>query len=156
MSADSFDSLKSTVEHINNVRSKLNLIVQDLLERELVHDKSKTESPEKEGYDQFTPMLRSLVYGSDEYWETLKQMQPFLVHHYENNSHHPEFYREGISGMNLLDLIEMLCDWRAAGDRHPGGSDMLKSIEINSKRFEMSDQLKQILLNTASYMEWIK
>ena len=154
MTEEKFDSLKGTVDHINNVRSKINRVIDDLLERALKHDQSKTESPEKEGYDEFTPMLRSLVYGSNEYWETLKKMKPFLEHHYENNSHHPEFYRDGINGMNLLDLVEMLCDWKAAGERH-ADSNMVKSVEINAKRFDMSDQLKQILLNTASYMEWI-
>lgn len=150
-----YDSLKGTIDHINSVRSKINLIIQDLLNRSLKHDMSKTESPEKEGYDEFTPMLRTLVYGSDEYWEMLKKMKPFLEHHYENNSHHPEYYLDGINGMNLLDLIEMMCDWKSAGERHPGDNSIVKSIEINAKRFGISDQLKQILLNTASYMEWI-
>ena len=148
------DSLKGTVDHINNVRTKLNQVVRDLLERMVNHDKTKTESPEKEIYDEFTPLLRVVEYNSQKYWETLKAMKPAIDHHYENNSHHPEHYLDGINGMNLLDLVEMLADWKAAGERQPNSS-MIKSIEINAERFKMSDQLKQILLNTASYMEWI-
>ncbi len=68
-----------------------------------------------------------------------------LEHHYGNNSHHPEFYENGIKGMNLIDLVEMLCDWKAATLRHING-DLLKSIEQNQKRFNYSDELKQILL----------
>lgn len=69
-----------------------------------------------------------------------------------NNSHHPEFYENGICGMNLLDLVEMLCDWKAATLRHNDG-DIRRSIEINQKRFGYSDELKQILLNTLQFIE---
>lgn len=54
----------------------------------------------------------------------------------------------GIRGMSLLDIIEMLCDWKAATMRHADG-DLAKSIEINQKRFGYSDELKVILQNTA-------
>jgi hypothetical protein len=49
--------------------------------------------------------------------------------------------------MNLIDLVEMLCDWYAASKRHNDG-DIMKSIEINQKRFGFSDDLRQILENT--------
>jgi Iap family predicted aminopeptidase len=52
-----------------------------------------------------------------------------------------------ISQMNLVDLIEMLCDWYAASLRHNDG-DIFKSIELNQERFEYSDELKQIFINT--------
>jgi len=76
-----------------------------------------------------------------------------LKHHYENNSHHPEHYPNGINGMSLLDLIEMLADWKAAGMRHADG-DMQKSLEINKKRFGMSDQLAEIFQNTIKELGW--
>jgi rubrerythrin len=53
----------------------------------------------------------------------------------------------GLNGMNLLDLIEMLMDWKAATERHNNG-DIFKSIEINQKRFGYSNELKQIFINT--------
>ena len=150
----SFDSLKSTVDHINSVRQKLYVVISDLLDRSIKHDVSKTESPEKEIYDEFTPMLRDLEYGSQKYYDTLKKMSVGIEHHYSLNRHHPEFFVDGIDGMNLIDLMEMLCDWKAAGERHETGN-LIKSIEINAERFNMSPQLKQILQNTASYLEWI-
>lgn len=149
-----FDSLKGTIDHIQSVREKLYLVITELLGRALNHDKSKTESPEREGYDFYAPMLRVNEYGSDRYWEILKEMQPILDHHYKNNRHHPEYFEDKIDGMNLIDLLEMLCDWKAAGERQPNSS-ILKSIDINAERFNMSPQLKQILQNTASFLEWI-
>jgi len=50
--------------------------------------------------------------------------------------------------MTLIDVIEMFCDWKCASERHADG-DILKSIEINCKRFNIDQQLRQIILNTA-------
>lgn len=54
--------------------------------------------------------------------------------------------------MDLIDLIEMICDWKASSMRHENG-DIKKSIEINQKRFNYDDTLKQILLNTINFLE---
>jgi hypothetical protein len=50
--------------------------------------------------------------------------------------------------MTLLDLIEMLVDWKAASERHNTGN-INKSIEVNGERFQMSPQLIKIFENTA-------
>jgi len=118
------------------------------------HDQSKLVSPEKEVFDKFTPKLATSTYGSEEYKGFLAAMKPALDHHYAKNSHHPEHYENGIQGMSLLDLIEMLCDWKAATMRHNDG-DLAKSIEINQKRFGYSEELKGILINTAKEMGFI-
>ena len=49
--------------------------------------------------------------------------------------------------MNLIDIVEMFCDWKAASERQLDGN-LLKSIEKNADRFNMDPQLKQILINT--------
>ena len=61
--------------------------------------------------------------------------------------HHPNYYDDGIKGMDLVDIMEMVCDWKAASMRHNDG-DIDKSLEINQKRFGYSDELKQIMKNT--------
>jgi hypothetical protein len=114
---------------------------------------SKLEEPEKSMYDEFTPKLRAMTYGSDEYKQMLAAMGPALQHHYVNNTHHPEHYSNGVNGMSLLDLIEMLADWKAAGMRHADGS-MAQSLEVNRKRFGMSDQLYEIFVNTVKELGW--
>ena len=53
--------------------------------------------------------------------------------------------------MTLIDLIEMLCDWKAATVRNKNGN-IRKSIEHNADRFKMSPQLKQIFENTVREM----
>jgi hypothetical protein len=49
--------------------------------------------------------------------------------------------------MTLLDLLEMLIDWKAASERHASG-DIRRSLEINAGRFEIGDDLKGILAHT--------
>jgi DNA-directed RNA polymerase subunit RPC12/RpoP len=140
-------AMEETLNHIKRVRELLNIAQINLSERALVHDKSKLESPEAEEFERLTPLLRGTTYGSEEYKRLLVELGDALKHHYEHNSHHPEHYPDGIEGMSLFDILEMLLDWRAATERHADGC-ILKSIEINQKRFGYSDSLKKILLNT--------
>jgi len=139
--------VKQTEEHIKNVKMFLGYIVDEIIERGVTHDKSKLEEPELETFCTYTKKLANSTYGSEEYKTFLKEMKPALDHHYAENRHHPEHFKKGIDDMNILDLIEMLCDWKAATMRHNDGN-IIKSIEYNTKRFNLSEQLKNILLNS--------
>jgi len=174
------DQRPKTLEHIRQVRNKLDLIINKLHDRARDHDISKLEEPEKSIFDEYTPKLKNTTYGSVEYKQFLKEMKVALDHHYKHNRHHPEHFvyhecngcfkrfigmpdycdvcgysqftkRPDISQMNLIDVIEMFCDWKAATLRHADG-DILNSIDINKKRFEISDQLASILRNTAKIL----
>jgi len=124
-----------------------------LWERSQRHDESKLQSPEKELFDKYTPLLKETTYGSEEYNQYLKEMGVALQHHYEHNSHHPEHYEWGVHDMNLLDIIEMFCDWKAASLRHADG-DFQESLEINRERFQIEDQLHNIFQNTRQLFDW--
>ena len=54
--------------------------------------------------------------------------------------------------MNLVDIVEMFCDWKAATERHHDGN-LHKSIEKNAVRFEMNAQLVKIFENTADLFD---
>lgn len=140
-----------TMRHIERVRNLINNCVKNLLDRGENHDQSKLEDPEVSAFTEYTPKLAECTYGSEEYRGYLEAIKPALEHHYANNSHHPEFYKNGIDDMNLLDLVEMLCDWKAASERHNDGN-IRKSIEINGKRFEMSPQLIRIFENSVDLL----
>ena len=142
---------EETYKHIHNVAKNLNIIIKQLIDRAESHDISKLNTPEAEIFEEYTSKLAGTTYGSDEYKKYLKEMKVALDHHYAVNFHHPEHFTQnpngGIKGMNLVDIIEMLCDWKAATMRHNDG-DIYKSIEQNQKRFGYSDDLKQIFINT--------
>jgi hypothetical protein len=148
-----YDSRPDTIKHIRRVQTMLVLATQNLGQRAAKHDLSKLESPEKEIFDEVTPRLKELTYGSDEYKSCLAYMGEALRHHYDHNSHHPEHYPDGIRGMSLFDVLEMLIDWKAASERHANGN-IWTSIEQNQERFGYSDDLMVILTKTALEMGW--
>lgn len=146
-----YDSSVDTLLHIKRVAQLLTNAAKILINRAQVHDDSKLKTPEKELFDALTPQLADCEYNSEAYHTFLKALEPALNHHYAHNTHHPEHYEDGISGMNLFDVIEMFFDWKAASERHNTGN-IAKSIEANKKRFDMSEQLTSIFKNTAKYM----
>ena len=163
MKKESYDSTIDTKLHISRVQMLMSEMVQRVKIRAWNHDKSKLESPEKEVFDEYTPKLKGSTYGSDEYKEFLKGMSVALNHHYEKNRHHPEhfdqeadarFLPSPVSCMTLIDILEMLCDWKAATERHKNG-DIQKSLEINKTRFQIDYQLQHILENTCIEMGWV-
>lgn len=144
-------TIRETAAHISRVQDLLTQMIGHLCLRSALHDQSKLAEPELTGFATVTAKLKDLTYGSPEYFGALNELKPTLHHHYTNNRHHPEHFPDGIRGMNLIDVLEMFCDWKAAGERHKDGS-LLKSIEINQARFGYSDDFKQILINTASLL----
>lgn len=141
-----------TLKHIEQVMALLSVVQHDLSKRMFTHDRSKLVSPELEMFEEVTDDLSRLTYGSDEYRAQLGRMREGpLAHHYAMNRHHPEHFPNGIEGMNLMDVIEMICDWVAATQRHKDGS-VEKSLEINEGRFGIEPQLMQVIRNTVPYL----
>lgn len=153
-----YDSAPETMKHIHRVRDFLNDLAVRILERGKFHDATKLGPHEKPLFDEATPKLRSLTYGTEEYRASLRAIAPALEHHYANNSHHPEFYGDrGITGMDLIDLIEMVADWRAASERGASAdvpNTMLTSLGVSAGRFRIGSQLHAILENTIIRMGW--
>jgi hypothetical protein len=140
------------IDHIEAVSKLISLVREELFTRAEVHDTDKFNPSQFERHEKFVPKLAVTEYGSKEYFEQLKELAPALEEHYQINPHHPEhFPSRGIRGMNLIDLMEMMCDWLASTKRQKNG-DIFKSIEINQKRFGYSDELKDILENTAMFL----
>jgi hypothetical protein len=140
-----------TSDHIRKVNYFIQKAAFELLQRGIVHDQSKLESPELEIFAEYTPKLKNSTYGSEEYKGFLKEMKVALDHHYAVSRHHPEHYTEGIRSMSLIDLLEMICDWKAATLRHNDGN-IQRSITINKERFKYGDELEAILRNTAELL----
>ncbi len=176
------ESKFKTLRHIETVRNYINAAIKELIKRQEQHDQTKLESPEVEIFEEYTPKLREITYGSSQYRKCLEEMKPAVNHHNSVNRHHPEHFKKfvciichreylvempdhcdtcrnsqflssaDVGQMTLIDLLEMLCDWKAAGMRHNDG-DLYNSLKINKERFNIDDQLYQVLLSTA---EWIQ
>jgi hypothetical protein len=141
---ENYDCTEEVTKHRKQVEWWMYGFAQVLIGRSKHHDKSKLEAPEKQTFDVFTPKLKTLTFGSAEYKAALVEMGAGLKHHYENNRHHPEHYPEGIAGMTLHDVVEMLCDWMAAA----GAKGNPVDLDMLGKRFDICPQLIQIFENT--------
>jgi len=141
-----------TCLHIQKVQHYMHIFIKDMLDRIEEHDQSKLRHPEVEIFAEYTSKLADCTYGSPEYNGFRKAMSTALAHHYANNRHHPEFHKNGIDDMNLVDVLEMLADWKAASTRHNNGN-IRKSIEINGNRFNISPQLIKTLENTVELFD---
>jgi hypothetical protein len=154
MSAQPYDSTSDTLTHIRRVNHLLLLCCIDLQCRAQEHDSSKLIEPEKSAFDALVPRLKDFKYGSDEYRACLREMKPALTHHYASNRHHPEHFEYGVDNMSLLDVLEMLIDWKAASERMQDGGSILSSIKHNVGRFGLSPQVAHLLINTAVALHW--
>ena len=120
---------------------------EEIYERMENHDRSKLEEPEKHEFDIYTPRIQEAILGTPMYEYFLMQLRKALRHHYRYNRHHPEHFGNGINGMTIMDLTEMLCDWTATSERHEDGS-IYDSIEILADRFKYTSPMKKVLSNT--------
>lgn len=136
-----------TIKHIHRVRELLHLMILRLDERAKNHDWSKLESPQAEIFGEYGGDLAKTVYGSEEYQKLLEKVKPAIEDHYSKERHHPQHHKDGVNDMTLLDMIEMLADWKASSERMNSGN-IRKSIEHNKTRFGISDQLARIFENT--------
>ncbi len=117
----------------------------DLAHRADIHDLSKLEGSEAEGFASILKVLESHPYGSPEYMKSLNS--GCIQAHYKANRHHPEYHPRGMIDMTLMDVVEMFCDWQAASQRRKDGT-IVGSVEFNVDRFGPCS-IWDILLNTA-------
>lgn len=144
-----FDSREEARRHVGLVSFYMAVVCEALIERAAVHDASKWTKQEYELRDKFLPELRAAKYGSAEYDAVLQKMKPAIDHHHQLNSHHPEYYSNGIFGMNLLDVVEMFCDWCAV--MHIKGESL--NTEKGARRYKIGEELSAIFKNTEKIAE---
>ena len=134
-------------KHVFYVRKNVRRLVKEIHARAKVHDASKLEEPERTLLSENFADLGKTPYGTPEYDALLAKIKPALDAHYAQNRHHPEHWPHGIDDMDLVDILELLSDWCASVKKNKHGN-IHRSIEVNTKRFNISPQLAQILTNT--------
>lgn len=141
-----------TMVHIQQVQKAVNKLSMLAIERGRVHDRSKLTEPEVEYFAKYTDELKDLTYNSKEYKECLEKMKPAIDHHYAVNRHHPQHFPDGVAGMSIVDILEMISDWWASAKRQNNGN-LRISLEESCKRFGIEPQLASIIKNTIEILE---
>lgn len=151
MTAHQIDKSKLLIfEHKNRILKYMSRFINNIIDRMSTHDNSKLDPLEFEIYTMVMDEFKNNPFGSDGYETVRQKLGPAIEHHYANNRHHPEHFENGINGMDLVDLIEMIVDWKAASENSTGGGgNMMLSIDTLSKKYGMTPQLTQIMINTA-------
>lgn len=138
------------LEHKDRLSKYLSKFIISLVERSVIHDNSKFDPIEFEPYAYAVEEFKKHPFGTEGYDKIKESLGEAVTHHYANNRHHPEHFETGINEMDLVDLLEMLADWKAASQNQTNGSqDLMKSISIQTEKYGISPQLRQILINTA-------
>lgn len=138
--------------HIERVAGLLNYAAYEMYERAANHDKSKFEAPERQIFAQADLRFGYPEYGSPEHGKFMEFIEPATKSHYEKNRHHPEHFSNGIDGMNLFDVVEMVMDWIAASERTGSAHNVIKFLPRAKERFGISDQLYSVIENTIRQM----
>lgn len=100
-------------------------------------------------------------FGTPEYLEFREllykqhpELKEIVQEHTKSNRHHPEFFNNDFSKMNIIDIVELISDWYVASTtRKSGNKTFEEMMDYNSKRFNIDPQLKGIILNTLNYIK---
>ena len=149
-----FEVLCDTITHIGEVQEAIEIVAGQLHQRGIAHDRTKLQELEFDTFVSTRPKFKKANYGTPEYQECIELAKPGVDHHYANNRHHTGFHKNGIDDMTLIDVIEMICDWKAAARRSPD-KNLEDTLEYAFNKYEIGEQLARMILNTLSELKWI-
>ena len=136
-------ALVTIQRHITIVQKYLTRLSNRLAERAIEHDLSKLSKDELAGFVEVNQIARLHPYGSPEHKASLSGNKTIDLH-FSRNSHHPEYWPNGIDDMSLLDLIELVVDWKAASLTY-GQTSLQDSLAIQQKRFNLDDKMMWLI-----------
>ena len=151
---DEMKALLTIIRHREIVADFLHNFADYFRARAREHDQSKLMPGEFDGFVRINQTAREHPYGSDEYKESLaseKGPEGCITLHNLRNPHHPEHHRSP-KDMGLLDLIEMVIDWRAASLTY-GQTSFREGLEIQRERFDFDDWQWKVIEQMVPFLE---
>jgi hypothetical protein len=149
------DFLCETILHVSEVSENLEIIASELRKRGCAHDRTKFQALEFDAFVSTREKFKKANYGTPEYQECVDIVKPAVDHHHANNRHHTGFHAAGVSGMSLIDLAEMIADWKAAERRSPDKK-LKDTLDYAFNKYGIGKQLGCILRNTMADLGWIE
>ena len=150
-----FDFLCDVILHVSEVQENLEIVAGELKQRGFAHDRTKLQELEFDAFVSTRDRFKKSNYGTPEQEALIKEQKSAIDHHYKNNRHHTGYHKNGIDDMTLVDIIEMICDWRAAARRNPDKK-FKDTLEYAYKKYKIDDQLTKIIENTLVDLKWIE
>lgn len=139
--------------HKNNVKEVMSIIIDELNDRVDTHDNSKMEEPELSMFIKFLSEIKNYKYGTKEYNDFVATNE-YCKHHFDANNHHPEYFKNGVRDMNLINITEMFADWVASSSRSGNitKEQIVENIIKLCEKFKIDILLTQILVNTVDFV----
>ena len=150
-----FDFLCETILHVSEVSENIETIASELRKRGIAHDRTKFQSLEFDAFVSTRDKFKKANYGTPEYQECVDIVKPAVDHHHANNKHHTGFHANGINDMTLVDIVEMIADWKAAERRSPDKK-LVDTLDYAFSKYGIGVQLGRILKNTMLGLGWIE
>lgn len=149
---EAIKSLVTIERHRSIVSATLRAVAYELMRRADLHDQSKLSLDEFEGFAKINVVGREHAYGSDEYYASLKAIEPNPIPlHYSRNDHHPEHHKN-LSDMEFPQLVEMVCDWYAASVTY-GKTTFQGGLTVSFDRWKFSEGQKFFIQSLAQWIE---
>lgn len=131
-------TLITILKHKGLVQKYLYKLSQELEIRAVAHNLSKLGIDEFIGFIAINKVAREHPYGSKDYKASLKDNDVIDLH-FSKNQHHPEHHNNYVIGMGLVDIIEMVCDWKSASITY-GKTTLSEALEIQIERFGLTKE----------------
>lgn len=154
MNCEEIKVVQFIYEHQQKVAAVIRQVIQELIARALTHDASKFTTQELKDNlvtlpDKWGLLAEGHGYHSPEQEQHRARFTAEIARHRKAHRHHPEYHADGVNDMDLIDLIEMICDW------YVSAPDIDQSIRKNSEDYEIDPHISRILENTASKLKKI-
>lgn len=151
---NNLDFLCDTILHVSEVQENLEEISSELKKRGHAHDRTKFQALEFDSFVSTRDKFKKANYGSPEYQECVDIVKPAVDSHYASNRHHTSYHKDGVYGMNLIDILEMLADWKAAARRSPT-QNLKESLPKSYKKYNINETLQKLIENTLNDLNWL-
>lgn len=135
--SEEIKTIATITRHQKLVSHLLRKLARELENRADIHDLSKFQLDELEGFIEVNQVARKYPFGSDEYKKSLKNNKAIELH-FSRNSHHPEYHIQEVESMELLDFVEMTIDWIAANKIY-GNTPWGEALKRQEERFNLSN-----------------
>jgi len=149
-----FKVLTQVLAHRAHVAARLEQIITRLRERATLHDLTKLQPEEFDIFTETHEEFARAPFGTEAYRRVEEKGRKAVNHHYRHNRHHVKHHPNGWEDMNLIDLLELLADWKAASRRDPGQRWWGEGFHRALERAGFPPGVVKVLVNTVVELGW--
>lgn len=110
MNSDIIAFNKDQVQHVQILQKLVLQFVNDIMKESIEHDTSKWGDVEYTTFVNSRKDLNNSKNGTDANYQKNLTSEA-IQHHYKNNKHHPEYWKDKENSMPVEEIIIMFFDW---------------------------------------------